>query len=54
MARTSKLLTKEIVAFAESNLKHMAQYGAIAIKLKAIIAADKHGITQVAKIFDTT
>jgi len=54
MARTSKLLTKEVVDFAESTLKDMGRTGGVAIKLRAIIAANKYGITNVAKIFDTT
>ena len=54
MARTSKLLSKEIVLFAEDSLKRIGKTGSVAIKLRAIIAAEKHGITHVAKIFGTT
>jgi transposase len=54
MSIKSKLLTKEIVEFAESSLKDLGKTGAVAIKLRAIIAADKYGITHVAKVFDTT
>ena len=51
MARTSKLLNKEIVLFAEESLKNIGRTGSVAIKLMTIIAAEKHGITHVAKIF---
>lgn len=54
MARTSKLLTKEVIAEAHKGLKLLGNYGAIAVKLKAIIAAEVHGITAVAEFFDTT
>ena len=54
MARTSKLLTKEVVESAKSKLKDIGKTGEIAIKLRAIIAADKHNITYVAKVFGTT
>jgi transposase len=54
MARTSKLLNKEVVEFARSNLKDLGKAGLVAIKLRAIIAAQEYGITHVAKIFDTT
>lgn len=54
MARISKLLTPEVVAVAESNLARLGRSGSVAIKLRAICAADKYGITTVAKIFNTT
>jgi transposase len=54
MSRTSKLLTKEIVEFSKSSLKDLGKTGAVAIKLRAIIAADQYGITHVAKVFDIT
>ena len=54
MARASKLLTKEVIEFAELHLKDLGKSGAVAVKLRAIIAADEYGITQVAKIFGTT
>lgn len=54
MARTSKLLTKEIIEEAHKGLRILGNYGTIAVKLKAIIAAETHGITAVADFFGTT
>ena len=54
MARTSKLLTPEVVAIAKSNLEKIGKTGAVAIKLRSIISAHQYGITAVAKTFDTT
>ena len=54
MARISKLLTPEVVAVAESNLAKLGRSGSVAIKLRAISAAHRYGITSVAKIFNTT
>lgn len=54
MGRTSKLLTQEVVDLAESNLAKLGRSGAVAIKLRAITSAHKHGITAVAKALDTT
>ena len=54
MGRTTKLLTEEVVALSESNLQKLGKSGAVAIKLRAIVSAHKHGITFVAKAFGTT
>lgn len=54
MARTSKLLTKEIASAAESSLEELGKNGIVAIKLMAIISAHKYGITRVAQVFDIT
>lgn len=54
MARTSKLLTDEIVKQAQRGLETLGQNGMIALKLKAIISARKHGLTTVADVFGTT
>ena len=54
MARTSKLLTSEVAAIAESNLKKIGGTGAVAIKLRAVASAHKYGISSVAKVFNTT
>ena len=54
MARTSKLLTEEIVQQAQMGLETLGQNGMIALKLKAIISAKKHGLTTVADVFGTT
>lgn len=52
MYRRSALLNKSVVAFAEAELKKMGQYAYVGRKLQAVIAASKHGITDVAKIYD--
>jgi transposase len=54
MSRTSKLLTSSVAASAELHLTKIGRTGSVAIKLRAVSAAYKHGITAVAKIFDTT
>lgn len=54
MARASKLLTEEIVKQAQKGLEALEQNGIIALKLKAIISAKKHGLTTVADVFGTT
>lgn len=54
MARTSKLLTQEVVMAAKSELEKLGKNGAAAIKLRAIISANKYGVTFIAKAFGTT
>ena len=54
MSRTSKLLTKETVEIAESNLLRLGKAGAVAVKLRAIISANKYGITTESKCFGIT
>jgi len=54
MARTSKLLTEEVVKLAEETIAKLGKTGAVAIKLRAIISAHKLGITTVAEAFGTT
>lgn len=54
MSRTSKLLTEEVVALAKVSLADYGRNGIVAIKLRAVIAAHKYGITTVAKVFDIT
>lgn len=54
MARASKLFTEEIVKQAQKGLETLGQNGMIALKLKAIISAKKHGLTTVADVFGTT
>jgi len=54
MARRSKLLTPEVVKQARLGLSSLGHQRKIALKLKAIIAAQKHGLTTVADIFGTT
>ncbi len=52
MPRVSKLINDNIVAYAENQLKKMGNHAMLARKLEAIIAASKHGIKAVAKIYD--
>lgn len=51
MSTQSKLLNDEVVASAEKALKAMGKNALLAKKLAAIIAAKKHGITLVSKIY---
>lgn len=51
MSKQSKLLNDEVVALAEKALKAMGKNALLAKKLEAIIAAKKHGITLVSKIY---
>jgi transposase len=48
----SKLLSADVVASANSELKKLGSYGYISRKLLAVIASSKYGITEVAKIYD--
>lgn len=52
MSKVSKLLDEEVVRLAEKALKKLGSYGYVAKKLNATIAASKHGITEVAKIYN--
>lgn len=52
MSKKSKLLDQAVVSSAEQALKKLGSYGYVAKKLNATIAASKHGITEVAKIYD--
>ena len=54
MTRKSKLLTDEVANFAKGALAKIGGNTSIAIKLKAVISAYEHGITDVAKIFGVT
>ncbi len=51
MARSSKLVDKELISKAVSGLKMMGNYGKLSIKLKALIACGENSITDVSKIF---
>ena len=51
MAQTSKLLDQTVVQTAQTALKKMGRHGYVATKLNAVIAAHRHGITAVAKIY---
>ena len=52
MARISKLLDQDVLKFANSELKKLGKNAYVTRKLQAVIAAHKHGITKVAKIYD--
>jgi transposase len=54
MGLSQRLITDEIFNKATYALQEMNQYCKSAIKLKAIIAAKKHGVNLVADIFDIT
>ncbi len=50
MGRISKLLNDNVVSQAELGLKKLGKCGTIAGRLQIIIAAKKHGITDVCRI----
>ncbi len=50
MTQTSKLLSDKIVNLAKSELKKLGKLGLIASRLKIILAAKEHGITDVCRI----
>lgn len=54
MAKKSKLLTKQVVEFANGKLEEIGRSGAVAIKLRAISSAYINGINVVAKVFGIT
>jgi transposase len=54
MSQSSKLLSKEVTEKAKSQLKEIGKSAIISRKLEAVISAGKHGITEVAKIYDIT
>lgn len=54
MPRITKLIDDATLLKAESELKRLGNYSKVSIKLKAIIAAKKYGIAEVARIFDIT
>ena len=49
MRKRSKLLTAEIVKKAWSGLRSSGKQGSVAMRLKAIIAAQQNGLTTVAR-----
>ena len=52
MTNKSKLLDSAVVEIATRELKKLGSYGYVSKKLQAVIAASKHGITEVAKVYD--
>lgn len=52
MKNKSKLLDQEVVEIATKELKKLGNYGYVSKKLSAVIAASKHSITEVAKVYN--
>jgi transposase len=52
MSKISKILDASVVEAAEQALKKLGKHGYVSKKLNAVIAASKHNITEVAKIYD--
>ena len=52
MPKTSKILDEELVLKAQAALKKLKEKGVVEVRLKAIIAAGKHGIKKVAEVYD--
>jgi transposase len=52
MSRVSKLLNDDVVENAKKALSKLGKYGYVSKKLLAVIAASKHNIKEVAKIYD--
>lgn len=50
MAQVSKLLNNQVVSLAESGLKKLGRDGIVANRLKIILAAKEHGITDVCRV----
>ena len=51
MGKLSKFLDEKVVKVAEAELKKLGPYGYVSRKLHAVIAASKHGIQEVAKVY---
>ncbi len=54
MTQTSKLLDDQVVEKAKTQLRKVGKTALMTRKLEAIISAKKHGISQVAQIYDIT
>jgi transposase len=52
MAGKSRLLDARVVSIAKKELKKLGQYGYVSRKLHAVIAASRHSIAEVAKVYD--
>ena len=50
MAKISKLLDDHVASLAESGLKKLGRYGIVANRLKIILIAKEHGITEVCRV----
>lgn len=54
MASFSKLLDDQVAEKAKNQLKEIGKTALMSRKLEAVISAHKHGISQVAKVYDIT
>ena len=52
MGRKITVITSELIENAKRDLKSMGSKGVVAIRLQAIISAQKHGIKKVCEVFD--
>lgn len=52
MGQPSKLLDSNVVKIAMEGLKELGSSAYVSRKLHAVIAASKHGITEVSKVYD--
>src|SRR5690348_6800632 len=51
MGQVSKLLNEDVVVACEAGLKKLGKIGIVAGRLQIILAAKKHGITEVCRIY---
>ena len=54
MAQVSKLLDDQVVEKAKEQLRKVGKATLMSRKLEAVISAKKHGISEVAKVYDIT
>jgi len=54
MGRVSKLIDETVLLNAKEELKALGDEGVVAQRLRAVVAAKKHGISRVAEIFNIT
>ncbi len=52
MSGVSKLVDDKTVEIARKNLEGLGRYGALSIKLKAVLACSENTITNVSKVFN--
>ena len=52
MSGVTQLVNAKTIEIAKSYMLNLGKYGAIANKLKAVIATQQHGISKVAEIFN--
>jgi transposase len=51
MAGVSKLIDDKTIKIAHKNLENLGRYGALSIKLKAVLACSENTITAVSEVF---